>query len=72
MLDNGGEGSAATTASTPTAPGGVTLRAVRQVVTVLGGRRKKKEEILDGDTRQGNDDGKATVFWHFPRFAAIL
>ena len=34
MLDNGGEGSAATTASTPTAPGGVTLRAVRQVVTV--------------------------------------
>lgn len=50
MLDNGGEGSAATTAATPTAPRGVTLRAVRQVVTILEGR--KKERRLDGDERR--------------------
>lgn len=41
VLDNGGEGSAATTAATPTAPGEITLRAVRQVVTVLQGKTEK-------------------------------
>lgn len=50
MLDNGGEGSAATTAATPTAPRGVTLRAVRQVVTILEGRKKRRR--LDGDGRR--------------------
>ena len=42
MLNNGGEGSAATTAATPTTPRGVSLRAVRQVVTIP----EKKEEKL--------------------------
>lgn len=41
VLDNGGEGSAATTAATPTAPREITLRAVRQVVTVLQGKTEK-------------------------------
>lgn len=57
MLDNGGEGSAATTAATPTAPRGVTLRAVRQVVTILEGRRKK-QKIRQ---RRAKDDGNTLV-----------
>lgn len=43
LLDNGGEGSAASTAATPTAPRGVTFRAVRQIVTVLQERKKLEE-----------------------------
>jgi len=42
VFDNGGEGSAATTAATPTTPRGVSLRAVRQVVTIPKNKNKKK------------------------------
>lgn len=54
VLDNGGEGSAATAATTPTAPRRVTLRAVRQVVTVLDGR-KKEQRKLDEDRQRMTD-----------------
>lgn len=58
LLDNGGEGSAASTAATPTAPRGVTLRAVRQIVTVLQERKKLEERW----------QWKDVDFYHFPRF----
>lgn len=47
MFDNGGEGFAADTAATPTTPRGITLRAVRQVVTIAESKEKKEDVVRE-------------------------